>query len=195
MVERFHRQLKSAIMCHENDEWYEVLPWVLLGIRSAWKEDVGSSSAELVYGEPLRLPGTFFNTSPTEVVDHNDFLSRLRAYIRKIKPTPVIHHGTSPVFISKQLSSSNQVFLRQDAIRKPLQPPYTGPYTVLERRDKYYKIDIKGKPATVSLDRLKPAYILSDSESHFADTSPSISRSVQRTKSGRQVRFPDFYRP
>lgn len=195
MVERFHRQLKSAIMCHENDEWYEVLPWVLLGIRSAWKEDVGSSSAELVYGEPLRLPGTFFNTSTTEVVDHNDFLSRLRAYIRKIKPTPVIHHGTSPVFISKQLSSSNQVFLRQDAIRKPLQPPYTGPYTVLERRDKYYKIDIKGKSATVSLDRLKPAYILSDSESHFADSSPSISRSVQRTKSGRQVRFPDFYRP
>ncbi|XP_033229631.1 uncharacterized protein LOC117181172 [Belonocnema kinseyi] len=30
MVERLHRQLKAAIKCHENDEWAEVLPIVLL---------------------------------------------------------------------------------------------------------------------------------------------------------------------
>lgn len=38
IVERFHRQLKSAIVCHVNPNWNEMLPFVLLGVRSAFKE-------------------------------------------------------------------------------------------------------------------------------------------------------------
>ena len=56
MVERLHRQLKAAIKCHENDGWAEVLPIVLLGIRTAIKEDLKASSSELLYGTTLRLP-------------------------------------------------------------------------------------------------------------------------------------------
>ncbi|GFR97207.1 Pol polyprotein [Elysia marginata] len=37
----------------------EELPWVLLGLRIAPKEVLGYSSAELVYGEPLTVPGEF----------------------------------------------------------------------------------------------------------------------------------------
>ena len=58
MVERLHRQLKAAIRCHRQ-RWTEVLPLVLLGIRSAWKEDLDATAAEMVYGQPLRLPGEF----------------------------------------------------------------------------------------------------------------------------------------
>jgi transposase InsO family protein len=42
LVERFHRTLKSAIMCHDNQQWTEVLPLVLLGIRTSLKEDLRS---------------------------------------------------------------------------------------------------------------------------------------------------------
>ena len=39
MVERFHRQLKAAIMAHEPpNPWTTTLPAVLLGVRSAVKE-------------------------------------------------------------------------------------------------------------------------------------------------------------
>ncbi|KAG8198220.1 hypothetical protein JTE90_015316 [Oedothorax gibbosus] len=62
-VERFHRQLKQAIRCQATERWVEVLPSVLLGIRSCFKEDLGASSAELVYGTTLRLPGEFFRSS------------------------------------------------------------------------------------------------------------------------------------
>ncbi|KAG8192824.1 hypothetical protein JTE90_014604 [Oedothorax gibbosus] len=55
-VERFLRQLKQAIRCQATERWVEVLPSVLLGIRSCFKEDLGASSAELVYGTTLRLP-------------------------------------------------------------------------------------------------------------------------------------------
>ena len=60
MVERFHRQLKVAIMAHESpNPWTITLPAVLLGARSAVKELLGGSAAEIVYGTTLRLPGEF----------------------------------------------------------------------------------------------------------------------------------------
>ena len=62
LVERFHRQLKAAISCHATERWTEVLPIVLIGIRSAWREDLKAIPADLVYGETLRLPGEFLAT-------------------------------------------------------------------------------------------------------------------------------------
>ena len=60
MVERFHRQLKAAIMAHESpNPWTIMLPAVLLGVRSAVKERLGRSAAEMIYGTTLRLPGEF----------------------------------------------------------------------------------------------------------------------------------------
>lgn len=64
MVERMHRQLKAALICH-GGSWCTVLPLVLLGMRASLKEDLGVSSADLVYGESLRLPGEFRVPSTT----------------------------------------------------------------------------------------------------------------------------------
>ena len=38
----------------------------------------------------------------------------------------------------------------------PLAPLYVGPYEVLERADKYFRLAVGGREETVSLDRLKP---------------------------------------
>ncbi len=43
------------------------LPWVLLGLRSAPKEKPNISSAEMVYGTALTLPGEFLDTPEAEV--------------------------------------------------------------------------------------------------------------------------------
>ena len=57
MVERFHRQLKVALhaRCSRGD-WLEHLPWVLLGLCAAPKEEAGVSAAEATYGHSLVLP-------------------------------------------------------------------------------------------------------------------------------------------
>ncbi|UYV60238.1 hypothetical protein LAZ67_1000518 [Cordylochernes scorpioides] len=60
LVERFHRQLKDSLRCHDSTSWSLKLPLVLLGIRSSLREDLNTTTAELVYGKPLPLPGTFF---------------------------------------------------------------------------------------------------------------------------------------
>jgi len=56
LVERLHRTMK-AIMCYADEQCTEALPLVLLGISTAYKEDLQSSTSELVYGEPLRVSG------------------------------------------------------------------------------------------------------------------------------------------
>ena len=66
MVERFHRQLKAAIMAHESpDPWTITLPAVLLGVHSAVKKRLGRSAAEMIYGTTLRLPRSLRNSTPS----------------------------------------------------------------------------------------------------------------------------------
>ena len=56
LVERFHRTLKAALKARlQGPNWADELPWVLLGLRTAPKEDLGFSTAELVYGTPLTV--------------------------------------------------------------------------------------------------------------------------------------------
>ncbi|GFQ64764.1 integrase catalytic domain-containing protein [Trichonephila clavata] len=54
MIARGHRQLKTSLICDPDSSWLEAVLVVLLGIHSVFKEDLQSSSAEMVYGEPLR---------------------------------------------------------------------------------------------------------------------------------------------
>ncbi|GBM73685.1 hypothetical protein AVEN_177736-1 [Araneus ventricosus] len=39
-IERWHRTLKAAIMCHTSVHWVSALPAVLLGLRTVFKEDL-----------------------------------------------------------------------------------------------------------------------------------------------------------
>lgn len=194
MVERLHRQLKAAIMCHSNTSWSEVLPIVLLGIRSAWKDDIKASAADLVYGEPLRLPGEFFAPSSDTVTDPSSFTSRLRRHMAKLAPTPVSRHTKGTFYLPKDLATAEYVFLRQDAVRRPLEAPYTGPYKVLERGKKTFKLALTNRHTTVSIDRLKPAYMTQEETASKLPDDDSTTP-LRKTKSGRIVRFPNYFRP
>lgn len=220
LVERFHRQLKAAITCHGNDSWVDSLPPVLLGIRSAFKEDLKTTSAELLYGEPLRLPGEFLEPKPvSDIVDLTLFTSRLRDIIQNLRPSPASRHiGSRSTFIFKDLATCTHVFLRDCTVGGSLKPAYTGPFEVLERGDKIFTLLVNGKNTTVSIDRIKPAYTLQEPDNTFntpsitptnTHTSPTQSYTprtedqvlpdadehVTKTRSGRRVRFPDYYRP
>ena len=62
------------------------------------------------------------------------------------------------------LQKSTHVFIRVDAAKSPLTPPYTGPYKVLQRKDKSFKLQIRNSIDWISIDRLKPAYLLQDDQ-------------------------------
>ena len=60
IVERFHLKLKASLEAKLNtSNWFNKLPLVLLP-RTAHKEDIGCSAAEMVYGQTFQLPGKIF---------------------------------------------------------------------------------------------------------------------------------------
>ena len=53
LIEWFHRQIKTSLKAQlQPTLWVDALPLVLLGIRTALKEDIHCSAAELVYVLP-----------------------------------------------------------------------------------------------------------------------------------------------
>ncbi|KAF8795396.1 hypothetical protein HNY73_003249 [Argiope bruennichi] len=63
--------------------------------------------------------------------------------------------------LAKKTALENQIAsMRMERVKKALEPSYEGPYPVLGRSEKYFTVQVKGKNVNISVDRLKPAYIL-----------------------------------
>lgn len=184
MVERFHRTLKAAIMCTNPKNWFDQLPFVILGLRAAYRDDLKCSSAELVYGQSLRLPGEFFDEAQP-AISRTDFANELHRVFENVKPPKPSNHGKRSVFVSGDLRKCTHVFVRVDHVKKPLQHPYEGPYEVLNRRDKNFDVLVAGKHQCISIDRLKPAFICNPEIQKHPQDDPS----TKVTPSGHRVRF------
>ena len=164
----------------------DALPLVLLGISSAVKQNLSTSTAELVYGTTLRLPGEFFKTTLEQTLTNpTDYASQLKSHMQTIRPKPprLFKINSS---VDSSLSTCTHVFIRCDAVRKPLQPPYNGPCRVIERKEKYFLVQLNGRKDTISFDRLKPAHL--DDISITSEDTVNVDSS-RVTRSNRRVHF------
>ena len=177
LVERQHRKMKDALKsrCMGRPDWHKELWAILLGIRTTPRDDIGGSTAELLFGTTITVPG--------ELVTAGEFgpatgetLKRTRQMVAGRIPAPMSRHATPPTHIPKDLASCKYVFVRVDKVVNPLAAKYTGPYKVLERHDKAYQLDYgtddhgNDLQDWVSIDRLKPAYTDTDT---FGDEEPA----------------------
>ncbi|GBM92663.1 hypothetical protein AVEN_47974-1 [Araneus ventricosus] len=124
--------LESA---HLPENWLDTLPFVLRGLRSSFKPDLATSSAELVYGTTLKSPGEFFPNTPA--TSTSSFLQMLRHHARSFRPVSTTHRDSSAVFVSGELIKASHLFLRIDRVRKSLEPPYAGQGPVKNREGFY----------------------------------------------------------
>lgn len=163
IVERFHRNLKDALRSRLIDgNWYDQLPWVLLGIRTAPKRDLGVSSAELVYGDVLSVPGDLLAPT-TQPFDVKQQLHALREKVAAFRPVPMSRHGSFSFSVPRVLQTCKYVFVRKDSHRPPLSPPYSGPFEVIHRDSKLFLLKMGNRQEKVTIDRLKPAHVDPDS--------------------------------
>jgi transposase InsO family protein len=155
LVERFHRQLKDALQARlDNQDWPSHLPWVMLGLRAAPKEDCGISSAEMVYGEALTLPGDFLEASTPP---GDNFQQLLRERMSQFKPPPTRPVEVKPASQQEAaLHRAGFVYIRRGAAASSLSPLNSGPYRVISRGEKTFHLDIGGRDEVISADRLKP---------------------------------------
>jgi len=151
MVERAHRRLKDALKARmAAADWPQHLPWVLLDINNAPKEDTGKSAAQMVYGTSLTL---LAQLASGEELPVDEILRDLS----NAAPIPTRHgQREAPTEPPAALATAEMVYVRKGGQLQPLAQPYSGPYKVLERGPKYFRLDIGGKSTAVTVDRLKP---------------------------------------
>jgi len=178
MVERVHRTLKVALRCQSNPtNWHSYLGLVLLGMRSAVKEDLGCSSSEMTLGTQLRLPGQFF-AEIHEAPSQSEYRRQLLNYMSTLRPTLPREPSKRYSHLDEALQTCTHVFIRNDSNKTALGRAYTGPYPVLHKQPKYFTIENGRGIDVVSIDRLKPANLLIELDSGRVDTqvfTPSIS--------------------
>ncbi|GFU17364.1 retrovirus-related Pol polyprotein from transposon 412 [Nephila pilipes] len=86
-------------MAHGSPQWIAVLPTILLGFRTNWKEDLQTTTAEMIYSVPIKLSGKFLCTSKQNVVPAT-FVGRLRESMQRLSSPTTRHHGQNTIFLS-----------------------------------------------------------------------------------------------
>jgi hypothetical protein len=124
----------------------------MLGLRAAPREDSGISSAELVYGAPLTLPGPIISTAEPPPAE---FVQQLRAGVPCVAPLQ------QPDAVQQQrvpaaLAAAKFVYVRSPPAAPSLSPRYRGPYEVVRQSSKYFIIKLGSRFDAVTIDRLKP---------------------------------------
>jgi hypothetical protein len=110
---------------------------VLLGLRTAPKEDSGISAAELVYGVALALPPGFLSAAEPPAAE---FLQKLQQI--EIPATRPLSYAEVAAKPPAALLQASHVYVRRSGALPPLAPLYVGPYEVLERADKYFQLAV-----------------------------------------------------
>jgi len=147
MVERIHRQIKDGLRAREaKTEWDDHLPWVMLGLRAAPKDESAVSAGEAVFGQQLALPG------------HSHLGGTNGESVGRAPPAgiPETRRTYAEVVASPSLLDASWVYIHKGGSLKPLENRYEGPFRVVRRDPKTFTVQRGGTEEVVSKDRLKP---------------------------------------
>ncbi|CAF4948397.1 unnamed protein product [Pieris macdunnoughi] len=163
--------------------WPEAIPIVDISAETVAKAFVGLLQTGLLDMD-VQLSLTWYESSFQ--ARHSSFACR--ALIRRRSDYLEIFFRKFKICIRQMLQTSQHVFVR--------------PYKVLQRGDKVFKLLMKGKEQTVTIERVKPAFLPTSEEPSTKTeiaSSKNLEKSIQptttRTRSGPTVKYPDYYRP
>jgi hypothetical protein len=157
-----------------------------------------------MYGEPLRIPCELLPLI-ADPVDPVHLITELRQHTARLRLIPAICRASPATFMHSDLEKCTHIFLWQDTTPRALERPYSGPYQILSWREKTMQILVHDRPVTVSIDGVKPAYMLNEigrrttttTFNPIADANPvAVPHAMppppvtRTTRSGRHVCFP-----
>ena len=99
-------------------------PWVMLGLRTMPKDDLGTSPAELVFGSPLMVSGEFVGHGQDEPLPEQ--LHHLHDNVADFLSVPPVHHASPTASSPTSLFSAKFIVICCNSHKSPLQPRYDG---------------------------------------------------------------------
>ncbi|KYN24349.1 hypothetical protein ALC57_04046 [Trachymyrmex cornetzi] len=108
-----------------------------------------------------------------------------------VRGPPTTHHTKKKTFLHKEMEDCTHVFVRVDRPRGPLELPYEGPFPIITRlSDFIYRINYKGHPEEINIDRLKPALIEEGEDSTPTPTPDDLPHdALQPLPSGLNIEY------
>ncbi|VDP95061.1 unnamed protein product [Echinostoma caproni] len=87
-----------------------------------------------------------------------DYMQRLSTFMQSWS-TAHTQIQQRKVFIPTELLTCSHVFIRIDAVGKPLKQPCEGPFRVISLHKTFFKVDRHGRVDTITIERPKAAYV------------------------------------
>jgi len=119
----------------------------------------GFTCLECVRGK-LTLPGEFLDVPEPP---SKQFLDKFQTQFELSTPVATRHNLPlslrPPSQVVQDLMNCTHVFVRRDGHIPSLTPLYEGPYEVLSKSEKVFKLWMGARVDSVSITRLKPAYL------------------------------------
>ena len=182
-IERVHRTLKTALTARKQS-WLDALPVVLVGIRG--------TPNETSYSPFTAVTGATFLLPQPMIADENNYQPRsedIKALAQEMQTLDIarLDRQLKPrqknSYLPKDLTTCTHAWVRVDRVRRPLEAPYSGPFLVKEKYEKFSTIQTTtGSSENVSIDRLKPAKLTvplsnrNDNDTKIRKTSKQISK-------------------
>jgi cleavage and polyadenylation specificity factor subunit 1 len=158
LIERTHRTLKAALRAatRVQKDWTLCLPAVLLGLRSAPQSN-NKSAFEMCTGSTACIPTIVLADKTQQEITDTDLQELATNLQRHLVHARGPNTRTQTSHSSNGLEAAARVWLRIDRLRRPLEAPYEGPYTVIQRFPNFYRLQrLDGSTFTASTARLKP---------------------------------------
>ncbi|XP_064470218.1 uncharacterized protein LOC135384968 [Ornithodoros turicata] len=140
MVERFHRHLEAALMARPvRSHWTDALPLVLLGVRSAFKADLGCSAPPRRILRRVKLALHPFRAP--------------RSPPPRLRQPPTRAISSCKPYVPQQLATATHVFLHIDGVKPSPVPPLLAsiPFCTALTKPSAYSTDGKRQSAWIGL--------------------------------------------
>ena len=124
------------------------LPWVLLGMQVAPREETGVSVVEAALQQQLVVPGQL--PLPSE------WPADMEVPPLPLAVIPPMVQSYTQAAASSLLEGADWVYVAKGGAQQPMVDKYRGPYQVLERGNKAWKLQVGKRVEVVSQDWLTP---------------------------------------
>ena len=160
LAERYIKTIKTVLTAKlDSSHWTRHLPLIILSINNMYKADLKCSSAELVFGQTLRLPGDLCCNSPQLRISYpSDMVFAMQKFANSCQPIDTRAISSKPEHLPDALQTCTHFFIRNDPIKANLTPTYDGPFLVLSRTKHSFAVLRRDKLCTAAINNIKPAY-------------------------------------
>ena len=130
-----------------------------------FREELSCSSADLVFFQALCFLGDLLYADPSIATPFlDDLIRQIQHFATILRLAPARVKQSKTVYMPRELKTCTHIFVKQDPIKPYLTPVYSGPFLVVSRTDKTFRILSNGRVISVAVNNVKPCFRLKNSE-------------------------------